>query len=112
MRFSRLLLAVITLSSFAAVAQKKEFNYTELLQNKLPKNFINPMPTVVRWVDDEHVILNRRVHPDSAARNYIHDVKTGSFTEIAGSTPGSGRGAGQGAPPATGKAIGAAIIRR
>jgi dipeptidyl-peptidase-4 len=81
MRFKRLLVALLAGCSLVAVAQKKDFNYTELMQNKLPKNFTNPLPVVVRWTDDDHVILNRRVHPDSSARQFVMDVKTGTFTE-------------------------------
>ncbi|HEX8334245.1 MAG TPA: hypothetical protein VF622_16610, partial [Segetibacter sp.] len=84
MRFKRLLVAVFAITSFAAEAQKKDFDYSELLKNKLPKNFSNPLDTVARWIDDEHFVLKRRVHRDSSARNYIMDLKTGTFTETAG----------------------------
>ncbi len=85
------LLPVLLLGNLAAVAQQKEFNYTELLQNKLPANFYNPLPLVIKWVDDEHVIVNRKAHPDSTAKNYILDVKKGTYTD-AGNTASIGRG--------------------
>ncbi|MFK5073780.1 hypothetical protein ACI4BE_30085, partial [Klebsiella pneumoniae] len=41
----------------------------------------NPIPTVVKWLDDDRVILNQRIHPDSANKNYVMDIKSGKLTE-------------------------------
>jgi len=51
-----------------SIAQKKEFSNTDLLSNKLPKGFYNTLPSVVKWVDDDHVILYQKIHPDSSAK--------------------------------------------
>ena len=79
-----------------SIAQKKEFSNADLLSNKLPKGFYNTLPSVVKWVDDDHVILYQKIHPDSSAKNYLLDIKTGIFTETkegAGDAPmGGGRG--------------------
>ena len=77
-----LLIASIGASSLFAGAQKISFSQADLLANKLPKNFLNSLPQVLKWVDDEHVILNQKIHPDSALKKYVLDIKTGKFTEI------------------------------
>ena len=78
MRKWSLFLCVIA-TTFAQ-AQKKQLSTEELLSGRLPKNFYNTLPSVLKWIDDEHVILNQKIHPDSAAKNYILDIKTGTFT--------------------------------
>ncbi len=75
--FGIAMMAILSVSS----AQKKQLENADLLANKLPKNFINTLPSVVKWLDDESVILRQRVHPDSAQKNYVMDVKTGKLTE-------------------------------
>ncbi|WP_207492172.1 S9 family peptidase [Aridibaculum aurantiacum] len=83
----RLILPVMLLvTSAQAIAQKQEFNYNDLLKNKLPANFYNPLPTILRWEGDEQVVLTKRKHPDSAATIYRMNVKNGSMTEIAGAS--------------------------
>jgi dipeptidyl-peptidase-4 len=71
------MMAILSVSN----AQKKQLENADLLANKLPKNFINSLPLVVKWLDDESVILRQRIHPDSAQKNYVMDVKTGKLTE-------------------------------
>ena len=71
------MMAILSVSN----AQKKQLENADLLANKLPKNFINGIPNVVKWLDDESVILRQRIHPDSAQKNYVMDVKTGKLTE-------------------------------
>jgi dipeptidyl-peptidase-4 len=75
--FGIAMMAILSVSS----AQKKQLDNADLLANKLPKNFINQLPSVVKWLDDESVILRQRVHPDSAQKNYVMDVKSGKLTE-------------------------------
>ena len=95
MNWKRLILTVTsTAALLAASAQKISFSQSDLLANNLPKNFLNTLPQVVKWVDDEHVILNQKIHPDSASKNYILDVVSGVFTETKGG--GGGRGFGGG----------------
>lgn len=74
-----LLLVSASIVTSAALAQQKQFTTADLLANKTPKNFYNTLPVVVKWVDDEHVILNQKIHPDSVAKNYSLDVKSGQY---------------------------------
>lgn len=76
-----LLTAFVGSMGLVAGAQKISFSQADLLANKIPKNFMNSLPQTVKWVDDEHVILNQKIHPDSSFKKYLLDVKTGKFTE-------------------------------
>lgn len=94
MHFKRLLFtACITATTLVAGAQKKTFSQEELLAGKLPKDFSYTLPQVVKWVDDEHVELYQKIHPDSAYRTYTMDVKTGTLTvKNEGGAPSRGPG--------------------
>jgi len=92
MKQYRVLIAVACLCSTAVIAQKKDFDGKDLMAGRAPKNFYNTLPNVVKWVDDERVILFTKAHPDSAAKNWLMDVKTGKMTEptadmLKGTTP-------------------------
>lgn len=95
---SYLLKGLMGMAFFAVLsapnAQNKKITSADLLANKLPNNFINSLPSVVKWLDDEKLILNQKKHPDSAAKNYVMEVKTGKLTEA---TPAQMAGA---LPPA------------
>lgn len=78
---NKLFVILAFLGTTASMAQKKNFETADLLANKLPKNFRNAAPTVVKWLDDDRVILNQRIHPDSANKNYVMDIKSGKLTE-------------------------------
>ncbi|HSQ44401.1 MAG TPA: DPP IV N-terminal domain-containing protein, partial [Ginsengibacter sp.] len=65
----------ITFVFLQASAQKKDFTQQELLQNKMPLVVV-PLPTIDAWTDDSHLILSRRVHPDSLAHHFVFDAKT------------------------------------
>jgi dipeptidyl-peptidase-4 len=70
--FAVAFVSVISMSSFS---QKKELTNEQLLKNKLPA-IVNPLPSVVSWEDDNHLILRRRSHPDSSAKLFLFDPKT------------------------------------
>lgn len=92
MKQYRVLIAVACLYSTAVIAQKKDFDDKDLMAGRTPKNFYNQLPNVVKWVDDERVILFTKAHPDSAAKNWLMDVKSGKMSEptadmLKGTTP-------------------------
>ena len=92
MKQYRVLIAVACLYSTAVIAQKKDFDDKDLMAGRAPKNFYNQLPNVVKWVDDERVILFTKSHPDSAAKNWLMDVKSGKMSEptadmLKGTTP-------------------------
>ncbi len=82
MRTPLLLLCMMASLTFTqSQAQQKRFITNDLLANKLPDNFFDSLPTVIKWVDDEHVILNKRAHTGAMKQNYLLDITTGRMTE-------------------------------
>lgn len=82
MKISGSLLACLFFGAITSVqAQQKQISNSDLLANKLPKNLYNNLPTILKWIDDEHVILYQKLDKDTVAKNYILDIKTGTFTE-------------------------------
>jgi dipeptidyl-peptidase 4 len=75
-RKSILLNLCILVFSFYSFAQKKDLTQEQLLKNKFT-GIINPLPSVISWNDDEHLILGRKVHPDSAVMLFLFNPKTG-----------------------------------
>ena len=65
----------ITFITFHLCAQKKDFTGEQLLKNKMPQVIV-PLPVIDLWSDESHLILSRKVHPDSLARQFEFDVKT------------------------------------
>lgn len=61
------------------VAQDKMISKADLMANKLPENFRSPLPAFMKWLDDDRVILNQKIHPDSTAKNYVMEVKSGKL---------------------------------
>jgi len=79
---NKFLLGIAMLSAVSGVqAQTKKIATADLLANRLPAHFRNEMPVVLKWLDDEKVILKQKLHPDSAAKNYVMEVKSGKLTE-------------------------------
>jgi hypothetical protein len=69
-----LLSALVGSTTLVTSAQKINFSQADLLANKLPKNLLNSLPQVVKWVDDEHVILNQKIYPDSAFKKQVLEI--------------------------------------
>lgn len=70
------MLLLAALGGSSALAQQA-FTKDNLLKNQLPANFYNAPVQVLEWLDDEKVILYGKPAPDSAARPYILEIKTG-----------------------------------
>ncbi len=58
----------------SALAQKKELGDEQYLKNNF-KGITQPLPTLVKWIDDSHFILKRD------GKNYEIDAKTGAEKE-------------------------------
>ncbi len=76
-----MLSALLLMGMCSIHAQTKSFVNADLLANKYPTNFRNDLPVVMKWLDDEHVILKQKVGADSVAKNYVMEVKSGKLTE-------------------------------
>ena len=61
--------------SLFALAQKKELTADQLLKNKMPE-ITKPLPTIVSWDDDAHLVFSRKPHPDSISKTFVFDPKT------------------------------------
>jgi len=64
------------LASLACLSQKKEFTNEELLTNRAV-GITQPLPTVLKWLDDENFVINKRQPGDATGQNFIHNIKTG-----------------------------------
>lgn len=64
-------------TSLVASAQQKSFAVEDLMKNKLPKNFTQPLPVFVKWIGDEQFIYNKSIHPDSSLKPMLYDIKSG-----------------------------------
>ncbi len=67
--------AYLLLFPLLITAQKKDFTADQLLKNKI-QTVIVPLPEIVSWKDDNHLILSRKDHQDSAVKQFLFDPKT------------------------------------
>jgi Dipeptidyl aminopeptidases/acylaminoacyl-peptidases len=70
-----LLSVCLLVFAYQPFAQKKPLTQEQFFKNKF-YGIINPLPSVISWNDDEHLILARKVHPDSVAKSFLFDPKT------------------------------------
>jgi dipeptidyl-peptidase 4 len=64
-------IALVFSFSLAVQAQKKELSDDQYFKNNF-KGITNPLPAVIKWIDDSHFILRRD------GKNYEVDAKTGA----------------------------------
>ena len=57
-------------------AQKKDFTAEQLFKTTMPAVVV-PLPTIVSWDDDNHLVLSRKILPDSIAKQFLFDPETG-----------------------------------
>lgn len=74
------LIVLFFLTGFTqANAQQKQLSEAQLLRGARTA-VTTPLPQVLGWVDDNQLLINKKVHPDSAAKVYLVDGKTGKMT--------------------------------
>ena len=74
--------AVFVLTAFIqlhASAQKRELSEDQLLRGART-NITRPLPQVMGWIDDSHLLYSKKLHIDSAAKILVLDCKTGKET--------------------------------
>ena len=64
----------LTLISFSSFAQKKEFTEEQYFKSNF-KGITQPLPQVVEWVDESHVVIKRD------GKNFIIDGRSGKEFE-------------------------------
>ena len=74
--FSRFLLVFLSLQ---VQAQKKAFTDEQLLKGART-GITQQLPQVAGWIDDSHLLINKKMHPDSPSRVIVVDCKTGKET--------------------------------
>jgi dipeptidyl-peptidase-4 len=83
--------ALFLLTSAFVFAQKKDFSYAQLFQGATT-DVSKPLPTINKWVDDEHYLENRKDETDGKMKLMSVEVKTGKaipYTEETLITPAS-----------------------
>jgi dipeptidyl-peptidase-4 len=73
------LVACLTLSSVSS-AQKLPLDPASLVKGVLPEGIVQPLPRMMGWLDDSRFLISRKAHPDSVARTFVFDCKTGRET--------------------------------
>jgi dipeptidyl-peptidase-4 len=72
-------LLLLCLSSVAVFAQKKDFDEKELMSGKAPKNFVQPLPEIIRWIDDEKIVITQKSSTD--AKSSVLELASGKTSE-------------------------------
>ena len=76
MRKAQLVTTVFLFIGFLAVAQKKDFSYAQLFQGAA-MDVSKSLPTITKWVDDDHYLETRKDEADGTTKLMSVDVKTG-----------------------------------
>jgi len=63
-------------SPYYLFAQKKDFSYAQLFQGT-STDVSKSLPTIIKWVDDDHYLENRKDETDGKMKIMSVDVKTG-----------------------------------
>lgn len=58
------------------IGQQKELDAEQMLKGK-PSSITQPLPSIKGWADDTHLLVNRKLHPDSPYTTITIDCKTG-----------------------------------
>ena len=74
-------LLLLYLASTAVFAQKKDFDEKELMTGKMPKNLIQTLPVIQRWLDNENVLISQKLTPDTEAKLMVLEISSGKMTE-------------------------------
>jgi dipeptidyl-peptidase-4 len=69
-------IVLFTCSSSTLFAQKKDFSYQQLFENA-KTDVSKPLPTITKWLDDDHYIENRKDEGDGKMKLMSVDVKSG-----------------------------------
>ena len=86
MRSSRIVLFVslVLASAFAVHAQQKKLMTADQLYRNAEPRVLEPLPSVVRWLDDSHYLVSKRVEGQPRPSMISVDAITGKETEYKG----------------------------
>jgi len=77
MKHPLLLFTALYCMALFSRAQVTLFNDIDLQTGKTPHHFLQSLPTLVKWVDDDRILLSHKPHPDSSALTYILNIANG-----------------------------------
>ena len=74
------LIFLLSLTGFIqANAQQKQLTEAQMLRGARTA-VTSTLPQVLGWVDDNQLLINKKIHPDSTAKVYLLDGKSGKMT--------------------------------
>jgi dipeptidyl-peptidase-4 len=73
---------LIALAPSVLFAQNQKINDDILISGKTPENFYNPLPRVLKWVDNDKVIANMKPSESEGQKNVMLNLKNGKFEDF------------------------------
>jgi dipeptidyl-peptidase-4 len=75
----KLILLLSVCGSMQLYAQQKQLTEAQMLRGGRTA-VTTALPQVLGWVDDSQLLINKKIHPDSSAKVYLVDGKTGKLS--------------------------------
>lgn len=75
----KLILLLPIWGSMHVNAQQKQLTEAQMLRGGRT-GITSALPQVLGWVDDNQLLINKKIHPDSSAKVYLVDGKTGKLS--------------------------------
>ncbi len=75
----KLVIALSIMGSMQVNGQQKQLTEAQMLRGARTA-VTSSLPQVLGWVDDNQLLINKKIHPDSTAKVYLVDGKTGKMT--------------------------------
>ena len=75
----KLVIVLSIMGSMQVNGQQKQLTEAQMLRGARTA-VTSSLPQVLGWVDDNQLLINKKIHPDSTAKVYLVDGKTGKMT--------------------------------
>jgi dipeptidyl-peptidase 4 len=72
---------LVLLIPILGLGQKKDIETADLIANKTPINFFQPLSSINRWLANDQILIYTRKTPDALMKNQILNLKTGEFSD-------------------------------
>lgn len=76
----RSMIALALLLFSVQLSAQKTFNTSELAKGQTPAGFYGSMPLILEWPNEKNLAVRMKVHPDSAIKDYLMEVKSGKLS--------------------------------
>ncbi|CAN1486205.1 DAP2 Dipeptidyl aminopeptidases/acylaminoacyl-peptidases [Spirosomataceae bacterium] len=67
--------------STALFAQQKKIESSLLIANKNPDNFLQSLPTINKWLDNDRVLIYMKPSPSESMKNVVLNLKSGQIED-------------------------------